>query len=146
MIAVDTNILVHAHREESRLHKIAKERLTVLADGREPWALPVFCIGEFLRIISHPRVFDPPYTAKEAIDALRCVLLSPSLTVLLPGDAYIELLENALRTAQATGNLVFDAQIAALCQEHGVSRLLTEDRDFARFKWVKMVHLHKLTV
>lgn len=133
MIAVDTNILVYAHREELAQHALARERLTALAEGAETWAIPVFCVGEFLRVVTHPRVFDPPYEAGAACEAISRVLASPSVRVLVPGDRYPDLLLAAIRQARAVGNLVMDAQIVAVCREAGAQRLLTEDRDFARF-------------
>ncbi|MEW6270414.1 MAG: TA system VapC family ribonuclease toxin [Thermodesulfobacteriota bacterium] len=133
MTAVDTNILVYAHREELSLHRRARARLLELAQGRARWAIPVFCLGEFIRVVSHDRLFDPPFTVEEACEALDRVLASPSLVVLLPGDRFSPLLCEAVREANAVGNLVFDAQIVALCREAGVRTLLTEDRDFARF-------------
>jgi uncharacterized protein len=93
----------------------------------------VSCLGEFLRVITHPRVFDPPFTTDEACEALTRVLRSPSVVILLPGERFWPLLRQEVTGADAVGNLVFDAQIAALCLEVGVSTLLTEDRDFARF-------------
>jgi toxin-antitoxin system PIN domain toxin len=133
VIAVDTNVLVYAHREELPRHAAARRALVALAEGRSRWALPVFCLGEFLRVSTHPRLFDPPFTAPEAAEALERVLASPSLTVIGPGSDYPSLLLEAVREAKAIGNLVFDAQIVALCREAGVSELLTEDRDFDRF-------------
>ena len=134
MIAVDTNILVHAHREESPKHGAALARVVALAESPVRWAIPVFCIGEFVRVVTHPRLFDPPYSASEACEALTRLVASPSVTVVVPGPAYPVLLMEAIREANAIGNLVFDAQIVALCRENGISRLLTEDRDFDRFK------------
>ena len=134
MIAVDTNILVHAHREESPKHGAAHARVVALAESPARWAIPVFCLGEFVRVITHPRLFDPPYSVDEACEALTRLLASPSVTVIRPGPSYPALLIEAIREAGAIGNLVFDAQIVALCRENGVSRLLTEDRDFDRFK------------
>lgn len=133
MIAVDTNVLVYAHREEMAQHRQARERLTQLAESAETWGIPVFCLGEFLRVVTHMRVFDPPYSAEEACEAIARVLASPSLRVLVPGDRYPELLLAAIREARAVGNLVMDAQIVAVCREAGARCLLTEDRDFARF-------------
>jgi toxin-antitoxin system PIN domain toxin len=131
--AVDTNILVYAHRVEQSRHDRARQALVALAESPRPWAIPIFCIGEFLRVITHRRLFDPPFTPAEAVEALQRVLASPSLRVLMPGDYFVPLLAEAMREAEVSGNLVFDAQIVALCREAGVSELLTEDRDFARF-------------
>jgi toxin-antitoxin system PIN domain toxin len=133
VIAVDTNILVYAHREELPQHRRARARLVELAEGSARWAIPVFCLGEFLRVMTHPRLFDPAFDVVEACEALGRVLASPSLVVLTPGDRFWPLLSRATHDAHAIGNLVFDAQIVALCRETGVSTLLTEDRDFDRF-------------
>lgn len=133
MIAVDTNVLVHADRVELPLHQKALAALRRLAEDRVVWALPVFCIGEFLRVVSHPRVFDPPTPVLEAMASVEALLRSPSVRLLVPGPAYAELLRSALEMSGATGNVVFDAQIAAVCMEHGATTLLTEDRDFKRF-------------
>ncbi len=93
----------------------------------------MFVLGEFLRVVTHPKLFHPPFSAEEACSAASRVLASPSLSLLVPGPAFPELLLDAIREAKATGNLIFDAQIVALCREAGVRALLTEDRDFARF-------------
>ena len=69
------------------------------------------------------------------------LIASPSATVLSPGLGYSQLLAEAIREANAVGNLVFDAQIVALCREHGVSLLLTEDRDFDRFRGLRTEQL-----
>ncbi len=133
MKAVDTNVLVYAHREELPQHKKARDILVGLAEGDDPWGLPVFCMGEFLRVISHPRVFDPPFTVDEAATALGRVLASPTIVILNPGERFPILLDQAVREADARGNLVFDAQIVAVCREAGVTSFITGDRDFRRF-------------
>lgn len=134
MIAVDTNVLVYAHREELPQHATACKVVTALAEGDAPWGIPVFCLAEFVRVATHTRLFDPPYTAVEACAAVERIAESPSLRILHPGPRFMPLFLEAVREANAIGNLVFDAQIVAVCREAGVSRLLTEDRDFARFR------------
>ncbi|HEX4602224.1 MAG TPA: TA system VapC family ribonuclease toxin [Gemmatimonadales bacterium] len=141
MIAVDTNILVYAHREETRQHRQALARLRELAEGDRQWAVPVFCLGEFVRVVTHPGVFTPPSTLKDATAALEALCASPGLTVLSPGERYWALLRDALLEAQATGNLAFDAQIVAVCREFGVATLVSEDRDFRRFHDFALEHL-----
>ncbi|HEX2162481.1 MAG TPA: TA system VapC family ribonuclease toxin [Thermoanaerobaculia bacterium] len=137
MIGVDTNVLVYAHREEAVHHAVAAAWLRHLAEGPAPWALPVFAFGEFLRVVTHPKLFERPTPLAMALDFLTAVLESPSVRVLSPGRLYPRLLAECVLGAEARGNLVFDAQIAALCREHGVSRLLTRDRDFHRFAEVQ---------
>jgi toxin-antitoxin system PIN domain toxin len=141
VIAVDTNILVYAHREDLPQHTRALRRLMQLAEGQALWAVPVFCLGEFVRIVTHPRLFDPPSSLEEATAALDGLLESPSLAVLSPGERYWPLFSQALREGRAAGNLAFDAQIVAVCREHGVQTLLTEDRDFHRFREFPVEHL-----
>lgn len=133
MIAVDTNVLVYAHRAEMPLHAVAMTRLRALAEGDSPWGLPVPCIGEFVRVVTHPRIFHPPTELEPALEFLAQVLGSPAVRLLVPGPTFPELFADACRDGAVQGNLAFDAQIVALCREHGVSALLTEDRDFARF-------------
>ena len=141
MIAVDTNILVYAHREEMPQHAAAEQRLRALATGAAAWGIPVFCLGEFVRVVTHPRVFQPASTIDQALGALTALLASESLHVLNPGDRYPELLAEAVRGGRATGNLAFDAQIAAVCREHGATRILTLDRDFTRFTGLDLLSL-----
>ena len=136
MIAVDTNILVYADREELPLHKKALAALRTLAQGREAWALPIFCVGEFVRVVSHPRLFDHPTPAVEAMDSVAALLASPSARLLIPGANHVPLLREVIHVAAIKGNLVFDAQIVALCLEHGARTVLTEDRDFSRFRGI----------
>jgi hypothetical protein len=138
LIAVDTNVLVYAHRGELPQHRVARARVTELWEGDALWAIPVFCIGEFVRVVTHPRVFDAPHSVEEACRAIEHLLESASLRVLLPGERYWPLLAEALRQGDARGNLAFDAQIVALCREGGAASLLTADRDFARFAGLRI--------
>ena len=139
MIAVDTNILVYAHRSDTVWHDRALYWITTLSEGDTPWALPVFCLGEFLRVVTHRSIFTAPSTSQQALDALDALLQSPTVRVLHPSSVYFSLLRAAVAQGHVAGNLVFDAQIAALCREHGVNRLLTEDNDFARFPTLSIV-------
>lgn len=133
MIALDTNILVHARREELAHHQAARDLVKRLAEGEEPWALPWPCVYEFLRVITHPRVFDPPTDLDIALEDLESLLSSPALVLLSEGTAHRTHLRRTVEPGRALGNLVHDAHIAALAIEHGVRELWTLDRDFARF-------------
>jgi toxin-antitoxin system PIN domain toxin len=143
VIAVDTNILVFAHRRHLAPHRQAVAWLRALAEGKSPWGMPVFCIGEFVRIVTHPGVFDPPSTLRQATSALRSVLGSPTVRILKPSDNFPTLYEEALERADARGNMAFIAQIAAVCREHGAAELLTMDRDFARFDNLHLISLEE---
>ena len=136
MIAVDTNILIYAHRRETRHHNSALKRLTELAEGDTIWALPVFCLAEFTRVVTHLRVFHPPSGLSIALDFLDGLLASPTARLLLPGPRFPTYFRDTCEASEVRGNLAFDAQIAAVCSEHGVSQILTADRDFSRFPGV----------
>jgi uncharacterized protein len=139
LIAVDTNVLVYAHRQELPHHTQSLKWLKYLAEGDVPWALPVFCLGEFIRVVTHPRVFHPPSTLDQAFSALQGLLKSRSVRVLNPGSRYPSLFDETTRSADARGNLAFDAQIAAVCLENGVHSFLTLDRDFSRFSAMRLL-------
>ena len=133
MIAVDTNVLIYAHRRETERHAQALRKLTALAEGDSPWGLPVFCIAEFVRVVTHLRVFTPPTDLRTALDFIDRLIESPSSRLLIPGQTYPSTFRGVCETAKVRGNLAFDAQIVASCIEHGVRDLITADRDFARF-------------
>jgi toxin-antitoxin system PIN domain toxin len=138
LIALDTNILVYARRAESAHHEAALDLLTKLAEGTEPWALPWPCVYEFLRVVTHPRVFDPPSDLEAVLDDLDVLFDSPSLTMLGEGPVHGAHLLGMMSEGKAVGNLAHDAHIAALVREHGVRELWTTDRDFARFPGIRI--------
>lgn len=133
MQAVDTNVLVFAEIRSSPQHKTASALLKRLAEGGLPWAIPWPCIYEFLRVITHPRVYHPPVPISTALADLNCILDSPRLVLLAETDHHAEVMTRLVGESGVTGNLIHDAHIAALCVEHGVTELLTGDRDFSRF-------------
>ena len=138
MIALDSNILVYARRMEAPHHADAARLLAGLAEGDAPWALPWPCVYEFLRVVTHPRVFDPPSDLEKTLDELQSLFESKSLSLLGEGPAHAAHLRFALLSGRATGNLAHDAHIAALAVEHGVRELWTADRDFARFPGLRI--------
>jgi len=141
MIAIDTNVLVYAHRAETGCHKIALGHLSQLCENNQPWALPAPCLSEFFRVVTHPKVFNPPSKLSEALAFARSVTEAPACRLLKPGNHYLEQFFSVMQEADARGNLVFDAQIVALCREHGISSVLTNDRDFERFGGVSVDYL-----
>lgn len=131
MIAVDTNLLVYAHRADSPWHAAALEALELVA--RTEWAVPWPCLHEFLSIVTHPRVFSPPTPLPDACKAVSGWLAAPTLRLLGETPDYWEHMARLLRSSQVVGPRIHDARIAALCLVHGVTELWTADRDFSRF-------------
>jgi toxin-antitoxin system PIN domain toxin len=133
MIAVDTNLLVYAHRRDSDWCGPAAEVVRGLAEGRDAWAIPWPCIHEFLAVVTHPRIFDPPSDMVAALDQVAAWMESPSLTLLSEGPGYAERLAEVLASSRVRGARVHDARVASLCAYHGVHELWSADRDFSRF-------------
>jgi toxin-antitoxin system PIN domain toxin len=133
VIAVDTNVLVYAHRADSPFHERADHTIAALAEGNASWAIPWPCLYEFYAIVTHPRIYNPPTPAVDALIQIGCWLESPTVVLLHEGEAFWETLEPLLRQAVVQGGAVHDARIAALCMRHAVDVLLTADRDFSRF-------------
>ena len=140
MQAIDTNILVYAEIVSSPHHRIARKILTNLAEGAVPWALPWPCVYEFLRVVTHPRVYHPPIPLKVVLPDLRRILDSPTLMLLNETPNHAEVMMSVIEEAGVSGNLIHDAHIAALCIEHGISELITGDRDFSRFDSLSVIN------
>jgi toxin-antitoxin system PIN domain toxin len=133
MIAVDTNILVYAHRRDSEFHSVAAKQVKELAEGSSTWAIPWPCIHEFFATVTHPKIYSPSSTNEQARIQIDSWLASPSLALLGEPHNYWDALKRLLVTSKVTGPKVHDARIAALCALHGVRELWTADRDFGRF-------------
>ena len=138
MIAVDSNLLVYAHREDSPWHEAAYARLAGLAEGRQTWAIPWPCLHEFLAIVTHPRIYDPPTPLERAVDQVDAWLESPSLVLLAESEVHWAQLNSLLRAGRIAGPKVHDARVAAICLQHSATELWTIDRDFSRFPGLKV--------
>jgi toxin-antitoxin system PIN domain toxin len=138
MIAVDTNLLVYAHREDNEWHEQARSFVTELANSGAPWAIPWPCVHEFIAITTHPGIYQPPTPLAVALSAMAEWMKSPALRLLHEGPGYFEKLERLCKTARVQGGMVHDARIAALCLNHGVKVLWSADRDFSRFAELKI--------
>ena len=132
MIAIDTNLLVYAHRPEMPFHGRARQVLTDAVGRPEPVSVPWPCVHEFLAVVSNPRIFRDPTPIDMALDAIGRLLNSLTGGFLAEGEGYLGAFEQIARPAQLQGAVVHDARIAALCLYHGVRVLWSADRDFSR--------------
>lgn len=133
MIAVDTNILVYAHRADSEFHDRAAASLKSLAEGRRRWVILWPCVHEFLAVVTHPRIYKPATPLAGALAQVDAWLASPSLVLLAEAPDYWPRLRALLADGRVVGPQVHDARIAALYLQHGVTELWSADRDFGRF-------------
>jgi uncharacterized protein len=131
--AVDSNILVYAHRADSAWHAAADRCVQDLAEGRAPWAIPWPCLYEFFAIVTHPKIYQPPTPVADALIQIERWLESPTLVLLHEDEGFWDALRPLMGTGAVRGGAVHDARVAALCLRHGVKTLYTADRDFTRF-------------
>jgi toxin-antitoxin system PIN domain toxin len=137
VIALDTNILIYAHRAESTFNAPAMSCLRALAEGGTPWLIPWPCLHEFLVVVTHRRVFPVPTPLEIALAQVDLWLESPSLLVRGESERHWETLRTICVGSKPVGPLFHDARIAAICLDHGASVLWTADRDFARFPAIR---------
>lgn len=133
MIAVDTNIMVYAHRQDSEWHRRASESITTLAEDQYTWAIPWPCVHEFLAVTTHPRIYNPPSSVQQALEQVEAWLTSPSLALIGESTDHWSQLKSQVADGRVRGPEIHDARIAAICLSHGVREFLTADRDFSRF-------------
>jgi toxin-antitoxin system PIN domain toxin len=140
VIALDTNILVYAHREDSAWHERADSCFAgIVASGR-PWAVPWPCVHEFLSITTNGRIYTPPTPLDLALEQIESWLEAPNLTVLSETTGYWSVFRVLLRQTGFTGPKIHDVRIAALCLHNGASEIWTADRDFRRFADLRVVN------
>lgn len=133
MIAIDTNLLVYAHRADSQWHDAAYGVIRKQAEGASIWTIPWPCLHEFLAIVTHPKIYSPPTPLARAMSQLDAWLESPTLILLSESERYWKELRAVLQAGRISGAQVHDARIAALCHFHGIDELWSADRDFTRF-------------
>ena len=134
MIAVDTNVLVYAHRREPREHSRAAELLRGIAEGGDPWAIPWPCVYEFLSVVTNPRIWkEAASTPDEAWLQLEAWFDAPGLRLIGETSGFRDVLAGFVRRRRVRGGVVHDARVAAICLAHAVEKLLTRDRDFSLF-------------
>ena len=132
MIVIDANLLLYAYSAPSSKQEKARVWLEKTLSGSEPVGLPWQVISAFLRIASNPKL---PRLRRPLEEVARIVdewLQQPSVQVLVPGEQHWRIFRQTMAEGQASGDLVSDAQIAALTIEYG-GVLYTTDRDFTRF-------------
>ena len=134
MIAVDTNLLVYAHRREAQAHNTANNLLRELSEGRRLWAIPWPCCYEFLSVVTNRRIWRESATPPErAWSQLEAWTSSPSNQLIGETDDFLKVLNGFVQRPRVRGAVVHDARVAAICIAHGVEMLLTRDRDFSLF-------------
>ena len=134
MIAIDTNLLVYAHRREYSQNSEAQAVVQALAEGDAPWAIPWPCCYEFLSVVTNRRIWkEAASSSEQAWAQLSTWAASPSVRLIGETAGFMEILRRFVQRPRVSGGMVHDARIAAICIAHGVDALLTLDREFSLF-------------
>jgi toxin-antitoxin system PIN domain toxin len=137
VFVVDTNVLVYAADGDSPEHPRCRELLDGWRGQSGAWYLTWSICYEFLRVVTHPRVFRHPWTVSSANAFLAALQSSPGLEILVPTGRHARVLEETIADVpQISGNLLHDVHIAVLMREHGIRRIVTRDTDFHRFRFL----------
>jgi toxin-antitoxin system PIN domain toxin len=139
MVLPDVNVLVYAFRGDAPDHGDYHAWLTEVVNGDEPFGLADGVLSGFLRIATHPRVFDPPSPLKDALAFIEALRDRPNCVPVAPGPRHWPLFTRLCQESGAKGNLIPDAYLAALAVESG-SEWITTDRDFSRFPGLRWRH------
>lgn len=129
----DVNVLVNALRPDAPDHARCRVWLEQTARDPRPFALTTSVLVGATRVLTHPRIFDPPSQVEEVLTELDRLRSLDNAVAVEPGRRHWSILHDLCRSARTRGNLVPDASLAAVAIEHGC-RLVSLDRDFARFE------------
>ena len=140
MIAVDTNILVYAHRNDLPFHDAARRVMESLATGSTRWAVPWPCIHEFLAVVTNGRVFRRASPLTVALSLVEALAQTGRCDFLAEGDAHLPALRSLASSGNAAGGQIHDVRIAAICMAHGVRELWSADRDLSRYPALRVVN------
>jgi toxin-antitoxin system PIN domain toxin len=133
VIAVDTNLLVHAHQREAQFHAKARATVRELAEGLRPWGICLHSVIEFCGVVTLPRLWREPSSPQQALDQIAAWRESPSLRILGDDIGVLGIFADLMLKGNVRGGMVHDARIAATCLTHGITEFWTVDRDFSRF-------------
>lgn len=139
MMLLDANILIYAHNSLAQQHQRTKRWLESALDSAEPIGMSWVTLLAFLRIMTDPRTFLDPLAIEDACAIAGAWLGNPGVSILHPTERHWPILRRLTADSQSRGPLVMDAHLAALAIEHGAT-LCTTDRDFTRFKGLRLVN------
>jgi hypothetical protein len=140
MVLVDTNVLVYAADVRSRFHAVCKDWLDRQHRRPDAWYITWPIVYEFLRVTTHPRIAQQPWTVQAAWGFVTVLLLSPGLAVLVPTQRHADVASEVFREfPHLGGSIMHDAHTAILMREHGIKQICTRDTDFHRFPFLEVI-------
>jgi toxin-antitoxin system PIN domain toxin len=140
MFVVDTNVLVYAADTSSPHHERCSTMVAEWRSRRDAWFVTWGICYEFLRVVTHRRVLRRPWDPAGAMSFIDALLASPGLSVLTETRRHPGLVHAVLtETPALSGSLFHDAHTAVLMREHGIRRIVTNDSDFHRFRFLEVI-------
>ncbi len=139
MLLFDVNIWVYAHREDSPNHNQYRHFVESVMENDNPFAVSTLTLSGFVRIVTHPKIFNPPSPIPTALRFCNQVINHQDAVLVTPGNRHWEIFEKLCGNFEAKGNLVPDAFFAALAIESGCT-WVSSDRDFSRFSELDWKH------
>ena len=139
MLLIDVNVLVYAYREAAPDHPRYRRWLQECVKSDQAYGLSELVLADFLRIVTHPAIFDPPTPVRSALEFVSLLRSQPNCVLISPGGRHWEIFERLCLQTNTRGNLIPDAYLAALAIEAG-SEWITTDRDFSRFPGLRWRH------
>jgi uncharacterized protein len=141
VILPDVNVLVLAHRRDHDEHDQVRSWLEEEVNSDRPFALADLAVSGFLRVVTNPRIYERPSKLATALEFVDGLVEQPTCVAVSAGPNHWPILRRVLVAADARGNLLPDAHLAAIAIEHGAT-IATRDRGFARFghlRWLDPV-------
>ena len=132
MIAVDTNILIYAHRSGATLHTRARSAIERAADSDEGWGIPLPAVAEFWAQVTHPQYPDGPSPHPAAARFIRNLVTQGGAIICRPGVGFEDRLLALAEDLGVSGHRVFDLQIALAALDAGAVKLWTHDAHFVK--------------
>jgi toxin-antitoxin system PIN domain toxin len=139
MILADVNVLVYAHRADAPAHSAYRKWLEALINGDQAYGVSDLVLSGFLRVVTHPRVFNPPSDLGSGIAFVQAIRSQPNAVLITPGPRHWDIFRSLCTATHSRGNIIPDAYLAALAIESG-SEWITTDRDYSRFPGLKWRH------
>jgi uncharacterized protein len=139
MKLLDVNVLVYSFREDAPQHSKYRAWLERLLNAQEPFAVADLVLSGFLRVVTHPKIFDPPTELVLALQFIEILRGSPDCILVAPGSKHWSIFVTLAKTSGCRGNLIPDAFLAAIAIESDCT-WITTDRDYSRFDGLNWRH------
>jgi len=139
VILSDVNVLIYAHREDAADHRRFRRWLEDVIASQEAFGVADLVLSGFMRVVTHPRIFNPPTPLAAAVEYCDFVRRQPNAVIIAPGDRHWQIFTDLCSRGRVRGDLAADAFLAALAIESGCE-WITTDRDYSRFPGLRWRH------